>query len=62
MVRSGAWRLFMIPVLIISCGNTPRGDDGINDGCRGDNAGNPDVDVITCHQLAPELAEPISQA
>ncbi|MCO5197274.1 MAG: hydrogenase maturation protease [Anaerolineae bacterium] len=54
---------FMIPVLIIGYGNTLRGDDGIGVAAAEEiRAGNPDVDVITCHQLAPELAEPISQA
>lgn len=53
----------MTPILIIGYGNTLRGDDGVGVvAAEQIRANNPDVDVITCHQLTPELSEPISQA
>jgi len=54
--------------LIIGYGNPLRGDDRL--GWRVNEllaelpeiARNPSVELITCHQLTPELADPISQA
>jgi hydrogenase maturation protease len=52
-------------VLIIGYGNPLRSDDGFGWHASrliaGELAGH-DVEVITCHQLTPELAEPISQS
>jgi len=55
----------MAQVLIVGYGNQLRGDDGL-----GWQAAHllakalreVDVDIITCHQLTPELAEPVSRA
>ncbi len=52
-------------VLIIGCGNPLRGDDGVASHAllyleRRPGLG--DVALISCHQLLPELAEPISRA
>jgi hydrogenase maturation protease len=52
-------------VLVFGYGNTLRGDDGV--GWRVaealSSAGLPgDIEVLTLHQLSPELAEPISRA
>jgi hydrogenase maturation protease len=55
----------MARVLIIGYGNSLRGDDGLGwqaayaleqEGCG------EEVEIIACHQLTPELAEPMSQA
>ena len=54
---------FASAVLVIGYGNTLRGDDGVGVVAAGQvRAAFPDVDVMTCHQLTPELAEPISRA
>lgn len=52
-------------VLVIGCGNPLRGDDGLG----GEAAErlmrslrSASVEVMTCHQLTPELAEPISRS
>ena len=58
----------MLRSLIIAYGNPLRGDDGL--GWRvaellselPEIAENPLVEVVTCHQLTPELAERVSQA
>lgn len=55
----------MARTLIIGYGNPLRGDDGLGwhtaqqlaDRIRRD-----DVDILTCHQLTPELAEAVSQS
>jgi hydrogenase maturation protease len=52
-------------VLIIGCGNPLRGDDAVASHAllhleRRPSLG--DVALISCHQLSPELAEPISRA
>jgi len=52
-------------VLIIGYGNPLRGDDGV--GWRvaeklEESLRRPDVRVMACHQLLPEMAEPISRA
>jgi hydrogenase maturation protease len=52
-------------VLIIGCGNPLRGDDGLASHALVHLERRPglrDVALIPCHQLAPELAEPISRA
>jgi hydrogenase maturation protease len=55
----------MAQVLIIGYGNPLRGDDGLGwhaaQRCAAMLAPSP-VNVVACHQLTPELAEPISQA
>jgi hydrogenase maturation protease len=55
----------MSKVMLIGYGNPMRGDDGLGwhvadllIRCEME----PDVEIRTCHQLTPELAEPISQA
>ena len=51
--------------LVIGYGNTLRGDDGVGPGGRGRRGGlerRDGVRVISCHQLGPELAAPISAA
>jgi hydrogenase maturation protease len=51
-------------ILVIGYGNTLRGDDGVGprvaDGI--DSLRLPGVRTLTCQQLSPEYAEPISQA
>ncbi len=55
----------MSQILIIGYGNPLRGDDGLGwhaarllaERIRRD-----DVEIVTCHQLTPELAEDVSQA
>jgi len=52
-------------VLIIGCGNPLRGDDGLASHALVHLERRPglgDVAMISCHQLTPELAEPISRA
>jgi hydrogenase maturation protease len=52
-------------VLIIGCGNPLRGDDGLASHALAHLERRPglgDVALISCQQLAPELAEPISRA
>lgn len=52
------------PVLIIGYGNPLRRDDGIGLAAAQQLANDldiPDVQVVACHQLTPELAEPISR-
>ncbi len=51
--------------LVIGIGNTLRGDDGIGVRVAQRLAAQhsaPDLEVIACHQLTPELIAPISQA
>jgi len=51
--------------LIIGCGNPLRGDDGVASHALVHLERRPglgDVELTSCHQLAPELAEPISRA
>ena len=48
-------------VLIIGYGNPLRGDDGFGWHVAG-NISIPDCQVLTCHQLTPELAEDLSHA
>jgi len=55
----------MARVLIIGYGNPLRGDDGFGWQAAQQCAAVPTpplVNVMACHQLTPELAEPISQA
>jgi hydrogenase maturation protease len=51
-------------VLVIGYGNTLRGDDGVGPRVAGgvDSLCLPGVRTLTCQQLSPEHAEPISQA
>lgn len=56
---------FMANALIIGYGNPLRGDDGLGwHAARllADVAAARDAEVVTCHQLTPELAQPISEA
>jgi len=52
------------PVLIIGYGSTLRGDDGVGPAVAElvEAKRLAGVQVIACHQLTPELADPISQA
>jgi hydrogenase maturation protease len=55
----------MARVLIIGFGNPLRGDDGFGWHAAQrlcERLGSPDVQVIACHQLTPELAEDIGAA
>jgi hydrogenase maturation protease len=55
----------MARVLVIGYGNPLRGDDGLGwhaAECLATSLAGPDVEIITCHQLTPELAEPVSRA
>ena len=51
-------------VLVIACGNELRGDDGLGAAaaCRLATRCGPQVQVCLCHQLTPDLIEPISEA
>jgi hydrogenase maturation protease len=55
----------MAKALIIGYGNPLRGDDGLGwhvaHALEREGYGE-DVEIIACHQLTPELAEPVSQA
>ena len=51
--------------LVLACGNTLRGDDGVGWAIAERLEGDPtlgDVEVVIAHQLTPEMAEPISLA
>jgi hydrogenase maturation protease len=51
--------------LVLACGNTLRGDDGVGWAIAERLAADPllaDVEVVIAHQLTPEMAEPISLA
>ena len=52
-----------MPALIIGYGSTLRGDDGVGPAVAEliEARNLPGVDVIACHQLTPELADPISK-
>jgi len=55
----------MARVLVIGYGNPLRGDDGLGwhaAECLAASLARLDVEIITCHQLTPELAEPVSRA
>jgi hydrogenase maturation protease len=55
----------MARVQVIGFGNPLRGDDALGWQAVGELAGRqtcPDIDLMTCHQLTPELADPLSQA
>lgn len=52
-------------ILIIGYGNSLRGDDGIGcqiADCLYESLTDPDVEILSRHQLTPELVEPISRA
>lgn len=52
-------------ILVIGYGNPLRGDDGVGQllACHlAERNPQPDVAVLPCHQLTPELAEPVSRA
>jgi hydrogenase maturation protease len=51
-------------ILVIGYGNELRGDDGLGPklACAIDALALPDVAVLVCHQLTPELADPLSRA
>jgi len=52
-------------ILIIGYGNTLRGDDGVGchiADCLSESLTNPDVEILSRHQLTPEMVEPISRA
>ena len=55
----------MAKKLVLACGNTLRGDDGVGwaiaERLEGDSSLD-DVEVVVAHQLTPEMAEPISLA
>ena len=55
----------MAKKLVLACGNTLRGDDGVGwaiaERLDGDSS-LADVEVVVAHQLTPEMAEPISLA
>lgn len=53
-----------LPALIIGYGSTLRGDDGVGPRVVEllQTAGLPGVETIPCHQLTPELADPISRS
>lgn len=51
--------------LVIGYGSTLRGDDGIGHyvaHALAERINDPDIEVLACHQLTPELAEPMSRA
>ena len=51
--------------LVIGYGNPLRGDDGLGWRAAELLAGrihDPDVEILACHQLTPEMAEPLSRA
>jgi len=51
--------------LVLACGNTLRGDDGVGWAIAAlleDDPAFEDVEVVGSHQLTPEMAEPISRA
>jgi hydrogenase maturation protease len=51
--------------LVLACGNTLRGDDGVGWAIAAlleDDPALEDVEVVASHQLTPEMAEPISRA
>jgi hydrogenase maturation protease len=52
------------PLLVIGYGNTLRGDDGVGSKVADAIAalGLSGVEAFSCHQLNPELAEPVSRA
>lgn len=56
----------MARVLIIGYGNPLRGDDGLGlhlaQRLQDDAQDNADIEIIACHQLTLELAEPLSRA
>jgi len=54
----------MNPVLVIGYGNALRGDDGLGNHVAAalEKRAIAGVDIISAHQLYPEMAEPISQA
>lgn len=55
----------MAAVLVVGYGNPLRGDDGLGWQAAQQLTTLPwqrDVDVVACHQLTPELSEPVSQA
>ena len=55
----------MAATLIIGYGNPLRGDDGLGWHAAQQLASLRelhDIDIVACHQLTPELAEPVSQA
>ena len=58
----------MPAILVIGYGNPLRGDDRLGWVVAErlarlpEIAGNPEVEIVTCHQLTPELAEPVSAA
>src|SRR5512137_149559 len=54
----------MAPLLVIGYGNELRSDDGVGPKVAAAIAGMqlPGVHAIACHQLTPELAEPIASA
>jgi hydrogenase maturation protease len=51
-------------LLVIGYGNELRGDDGVGPAAaaRTGELGLPGVEILTVHQLVPELADPISRA
>ena len=53
-----------VVLLVIGYGNPLRSDDGVGAKVAAavDELGLPGVAVLVCHQLTPELAEPISEA
>ncbi len=55
----------MAKALLLACGNTLRGDDGVGWWIGGQVEQNltlPELEVVLTHQLLPEFADPISKA
>ncbi len=54
----------MAKVMVIGYGNPLRTDDAIGWRAAGDlsQLADKDVEIVACHQLNPEMAEPVSQA
>jgi hydrogenase maturation protease len=55
----------MSRALILACGNTLRGDDGVGAyvaKCLAGELRDPEIEIQCDHQWTPELAEPISEA
>src|SRR3954471_19349710 len=67
-VHSKYWdgvRTTVAKKLVLACGNTLRGDDGVGWAIAAlleDDPALAHVEVVAAHQLTPEMAEPISRA
>jgi hydrogenase maturation protease len=55
----------MMRAIVLACGNSLRGDDGVGPHiakCLGNGLSDPEIRICSDPQWTPELAEPISQA